>query len=56
MRSSSKKIPKEQDKNKYSEEEVKSFLDRCRSQFRMDKNVDIKQSDFIQWFEQYKKK
>ena len=40
----------------YSEEEVKSFLDRYRSQFRMDKNVDIKQSDFIQWFEQFKKK
>jgi hypothetical protein len=40
----------------YSEEEVKSFLDRYRSQFRMDKNVDIKQSDFIQWFNKFKKK
>ena len=40
----------------YSEEEVKSFLDRYRSQFRIDKNVDIKQSDFIQWFEKFKKK
>jgi hypothetical protein len=40
----------------YSEEEVKSFLDRYRSQFRMDKNIDVKQSDFIQWFEQFKKK
>jgi hypothetical protein len=39
----------------YSEEEVKSFLDRYRSQFRMDKNIDVKQSDFIQWFEQFKK-
>jgi translation initiation factor 2 beta subunit (eIF-2beta)/eIF-5 len=40
----------------YSEEEVKSFLDRYRSQFRMDKNINIKQSDFIQWFEQFKNK
>jgi hypothetical protein len=39
----------------YSEEEVKSFLDRYRSQFRMDKNVNIQQGDFIQWFNKWKK-
>jgi hypothetical protein len=40
----------------YSQEEVKSFLDRYRSQFRTDKNIDVKQSDFIKWFEKLKKK
>jgi hypothetical protein len=40
----------------YSEEEVKSFLDRYRSQFRMEKNVNIQQGDFIQWFNKFKKK
>jgi hypothetical protein len=50
------KLAQEQNKKMYSEEEVKSFLDRYRSQFRMDKNINIKQSDFIQWFEQFKKK
>jgi len=40
----------------YSQEEVKYFLDRYRSQFRMDKNIDVKQSDFTQWFEKFKKK
>ena len=40
----------------YSEEEVNFFLNRYRSQFRMDRNVDVKQGDFIQWFDKYKKK
>jgi hypothetical protein len=39
----------------YSEEEVKSFLDRYRSQFGMDRNVNIQQGDFIQWFNKWKK-
>jgi len=50
------KWEQEQDKNKYSEEEVKHIIFKFTNDFDMKKNIEITSEEQNKWFEQHKKK
>jgi hypothetical protein len=45
----------EQDKNKYSEEEVLNILHNYRNHFELHRNLEVLPNMFFKWFEQFKK-
>jgi hypothetical protein len=49
-------ILQEQDKNKYSEEEVRNIIFKFSSDFDTKRNIEITLEEQKQWFEQFKKK
>lgn len=50
------KWQKEQDKNKYSEEEVRELFKQYKEEFSIYRNLQILNAQFEEWFEQNKKK
>jgi hypothetical protein len=50
------KWQQEQDKNKYSEEEVQIKLYECLGHFAQKHNIIINGNEIDKWFEQFKKK
>ena len=50
------KWQQQQDKNKYSEEEVRNIIFKFSSDFDTKRNIEITLEEQKQWFEQFKKK